>query len=194
MIPREEILAWLKKRINEHRFQHTLGVESYAMTLADRFGANVEDAQMAALLHDCAKSMSADDMRPILLAEGYDLTTLENFLPIWHALVGPVVAEKAFGQLQPEVLDAIRYHSTGRPNMTKLEQIIYCADFAEPGRSGYSELSVTRALLKEDLDRATEYTLRVVSEWVETQDQRSVYPLSKEALKYYQELLAHTQA
>ncbi len=132
----EEILEAVKERLPAQRFTHVLGVVETARILAVRFGADADEAMLAAVLHDVAKVEPADQMKQMILRE-VDLPKdiLRFHSELWHAPVGAFIAQHTFGITNPFVLDAVRFHTTGRMNMTLLEKIIFLADYIEPNRT-----------------------------------------------------------
>lgn len=132
----------LEKRLPKKRFEHVLRVTETAKELADRFGVPVDKAEQAALFHDIAKFMEPSDMRRLIEVNDEDERLLSFHHELWHAAAGRIIAEKEFGVKDSDVLNAIRYHTTGRAGMTVLEKLIYIADLIEPGRSfpGIDEL------------------------------------------------------
>ena len=132
------------------RVPHVLGTEEEAARLAGRWGADVDLARRAALLHDCTKRLSPTDHRAI--AERYHALPLPAEDKLYHAITGAILAREVFGE-QEEVVSAIRWHTTGRADMSLLEKIIYLADYIEPTRD-FPGLEALRRLAYEDLDRA----------------------------------------
>ncbi|MCL6445905.1 MAG: bis(5'-nucleosyl)-tetraphosphatase (symmetrical) YqeK [Alicyclobacillus sp.] len=129
----EEIRQKARAELSDKRFQHVTGVVETAATLAARFGVSVEKARCAAWLHDIAREWPAD--RLLQYAERND--TPSGFATIPMLLHGPVAAilgKEWFHIDDVEILNAVRYHTTGRPGMGKLEQVLYVADAIEPGR------------------------------------------------------------
>ena len=149
----EEILADLRKRLKPGRFAHTLGVMRTAGELARRFGADVGRARCAALLHDCAKGLDADEL--LSLAEPSDADDMEKrCLPVLHAPVGAYLAKVRYGVECPEVINAIRRHTVGAENMSALDAAVYVADMIEPGRRPFPGLEQARKAAMDDLFRA----------------------------------------
>lgn len=143
----------LKNCLSEERYQHTLGVEFTASCLAMRYGADVYKAELAGLLHDCAKEYSQDELKEMAGDEYGTAKTL-------HAVCAPAVAEKKYGITDPEILSSIRWHTTGKANMALLDKIIFVADFIEPCRDMITILPEMRRLAFEDLT----YTVYRISE------------------------------
>ena len=141
-------LSYLKRR----RVPHVLGTEQEALRLAERYGADVERARRAALLHDCTKKLDMAEQLALCRQYGIDLDDLERkALKLLHARTGAAIAREVFGA-DDEIYGAIRWHTTGHAGMSLLEKIIYLADYIEPSRDfpGVGEL---RCVCYEDLDR-----------------------------------------
>lgn len=150
----EEITAQLKNTLSEKRFIHTIGVAEAAKELAARWGVDEDRAYLAGLVHDCAKELSVDETIKRLKEDGYGFEDGEDEFPaLLHAPLGAVLAKEKFGIDDEEILNAVRYHTTGRKGMTLLEKIVYVADFIEPGRQ-YSEAKIVAELAKTDIDAA----------------------------------------
>ncbi|MFC5604022.1 bis(5'-nucleosyl)-tetraphosphatase (symmetrical) YqeK [Sporosarcina koreensis] len=138
----------LEKRLPRKRYEHVLRVTETAKELAARFGVPTDKAEQAALFHDIAKFMEPSDMRIMIEENDEDRRLLTFHHELWHAAAGRIIAEKEFGVKDPDILNAIRYHTTGRAGMSVLEKLIYIADLIEPGRSfpGIEELRKTADL------------------------------------------------
>lgn len=131
----QEAYDYVKSNLKESRFIHTLGVVSVAKKLAVLNDVSEEEAEIAALCHDIAKNLTLDEYKELILQNDVVLTDDEKNTPeLWHSIVGPIVTKKVFNIDNEDILNAIRYHTTGRENMTKLEKIIYIADMIEPSR------------------------------------------------------------
>lgn len=150
---REQALKLVKEQLTEHRYQHTLGVMETAITLAKQYGADEKKAETAAIFHDYAKFRPKDEMRQIILEQHFPQDLLHFHTELWHAPTGAYLVEKEAGITDKEVLDAIRFHTSGRPGMSLLEKVIYLADYIEPGRH-FPGVDEVRALAKENLDTA----------------------------------------
>lgn len=141
-------LSYLKHR----RIPHVLGTEQEAVRLAERYGGDVEKARVAALLHDCTKKLDMEEQLTLCKQYGIELDELEQqALKLLHAKTGAAIARDVFG-VDDEIYSAIRYHTTGRANMTKLEKIIYLADYIEPSRD-FPGVDKLRKVCYEDLDK-----------------------------------------
>ncbi|MDE3839685.1 phosphohydrolase [Bacillus methanolicus] len=146
-------LKLVKEQLTEHRYRHTLGVVETALALAEQYGADKNKAELAAAFHDYAKFRPIDEMREIIINQGMPQDLLDYNTELWHAPVGAFLVEKEAGVTDVEILDAIRYHTSGRPKMTLLDKIIYLADYIEPGRN-FPGVEEVRILAKEDLNKA----------------------------------------
>ena len=131
----DEIKEWVKAGVSPHRFQHIEGVVKTALQLARRNGISAEKAEWAAWLHDCGKEMSPIQMKTWLRRSPYKLDRMEKTMPwLWHPHVGAAIARKKWGVRDPSVLEAVEFHTLGQPGMGPLAQVLFIADFVEPGR------------------------------------------------------------
>lgn len=145
----------MEKMQDAKRFAHTLGVEFTAAALAMRYQADVTDAQIAGLLHDCAKCLTDEKRVSICEKHQIPMTDIERRNPfLLHAKVGEFLAKEKYGITNPDILNAIRFHTTGRENMSLLERIVFVADYIEPGRRQAPNLAEIRQLAFTDLDAA----------------------------------------
>jgi predicted HD superfamily hydrolase involved in NAD metabolism len=150
---REKALNIVKEQLTEHRYQHTLGVMETAIKLAEKYGADEKKAELAAIFHDYAKFRPKEEMKQIIIQQEMDPKLLQFHSELWHAPVGAYLAKTEAGIEDEEVLDAIRYHTSGRPNMTMLEKVIYLADYIEPGRH-FPGVDEVREMAERSLDEA----------------------------------------
>ncbi|WP_374721716.1 bis(5'-nucleosyl)-tetraphosphatase (symmetrical) YqeK [Peribacillus tepidiphilus] len=171
---REKALQLVKEQITEHRYQHTLGVVETSIWLAEKYGADVKKAELAAIFHDYAKFRPKEEMKEIIIREKMPKDLLEHNEELWHAPVGAYLVEKEAGVEDPEVLDAIRYHTSGRVNMTLLEKVIFLADYIEPGRK-FPGVEEVRELAKQSLDKALIKSLQNTILFLMKKNQR-IYP------------------
>ena len=145
----------MEKVQDAKRFAHTLGVECTAAALAMKYQADVTDAQIAGLLHDCAKCLTDEKRVSICEKHRIPMTDIERRNPfLLHAKVGEYLAREKYGITNPDILNAIRFHTTGRENMSLLERIVFVADYIEPGRRQAPNLTEIRQLAFTDLDAA----------------------------------------
>ena len=140
-------LSYLKYK----RIPHVLGTEQEAVRLAERYGADVRKAQVAALLHDCTKKLDMEQQLALCRRYGIRLDELEQkALKLLHAKTGAAIARDVFG-VDDEIYRAIWWHTTGHANMTLLEKIIYLADYIEPSRD-FPGVDKLRSVCYKDLD------------------------------------------
>lgn len=145
----------MEKAQDAKRFAHTLGVEFTAAALAMKYQADVTDAQIAGLLHDCAKCLTDEKRVSICEKHQIPMTDIERRNPfLLHAKVGEYLAREKYGITNPDILNAIRFHTTGRENMSLLERIVFVADYIEPGRRQAPNLTEIRQLAFTDLNAA----------------------------------------
>ena len=149
----EDLRAAALSMLKRSRVPHVLGAEEAAARLACRWGVDEETARRAALLHDCTKKLNEEQHRALIRQYHIRLDREEQGEPkLYHAITGAAVARHVFG-VPPAVESAIRWHTTGKADMTTLEKIIYLADYIEPTRD-FCDLRPLRELAFQDLDRA----------------------------------------
>ncbi|BCE07562.1 MAG: bis(5'-nucleosyl)-tetraphosphatase (symmetrical) YqeK [Bacillus sp. (in: Bacteria)] len=171
---REEALACVQEQLTEQRYIHTVGVMETAVQLAERFGADVKKAEIAAIFHDYAKFRPKEEMKQIILNGGGPLEVLDFHHELWHAPAGAALVKTEVGITDEDILSAIRFHTSGRPNMTLLEKVIYVADYIEPGRR-FPGVEEVRTLAEEDLDLALIQALKNTMTFLISKNQ-AVYP------------------
>ena len=160
MMEREKLLQSIEQRISKRRLTHTLGVEKTAIRLAERYGCDVEKTSIAALLHDVAKPYDKQAALEKAREMGVSFDVYERCEPsLMHGPLGAAIAEADYGVKDEEILSAIRYHTTGRKDMSLVEKIIYMADLIEPSRE-FEGLKQLRELCEKDLDQALTLALR----------------------------------
>lgn len=162
----KKIKKYLKTHLTKDRYQHTVGVAYTAVAMAMRFNPNTENAdfikraELAGLLHDCAKCMDNDKKLKICAKNNITISQFEAEHPyLLHGKVGAYIAKKKFGVDDEDILQAITWHTTGRPNMSLLEKIIFIADYIEPERHPIPGLDEIRQMAFVDVDRVMEMIL-----------------------------------
>jgi predicted HD superfamily hydrolase involved in NAD metabolism len=154
MISYEDIKGKVKGYLSSNRYKHTLGVVNAAILLGEKYQVDLNKVKIAALLHDCAKKMDKDKLLKVVKEEEIIIDEIQKNQPaLLHGPVGSVIAYRDFNIKDPDILRAIEYHTTGRENMSKLEKIIYLADYIEEGRR-YSGVIELREKAKVNLDKA----------------------------------------
>lgn len=152
----EQILKLQKKMKNEldhDRYEHTIGVMHTAACLAMRYEEDMDRALLAGLLHDCAKCIPAEEKIKMCKKNHIEIAEAEKDNPgLLHAKLGAFLAKEKYGITDESILRAIRFHTTGCPEMTLLDEIIYIADYIEAGRKPLPNLAEVRKLAFCDLD------------------------------------------
>ena len=149
-----EIEKYLKSKLTPERYTHVLSVRELALDLAKKYGADLRQVNLAVLLHDCAKWMRTSEQYETAANHGIQLDEIEHHNPsLLHALIGVEFAVSHFDVDNPEILNAIRIHTTGSGKMTLIDKILYVADFAEPKRN-HAEAYSVRELAYQDLNKA----------------------------------------
>ena len=164
----EEAKKMVKSRLSDKRYRHTLNVKKMAVALAKQYGADPEKAALAALLHDSAKELSRAELLQIFRENAIIAKNAEQRPePIWHGLAAAILCETQWGVTDPEILSAIRCHTTGKPDMGLLDKVLYLADMTSAERD-YPGVEELRTLEFQDLDlalcRALEQSLQFVEE------------------------------
>lgn len=183
----------IKKELTEvlttKRYEHTIGVAYTAMCLAMVYDVDIKKAELAGLLHDNAKCMSDEKLLKRCIKHGINISEIEKEQPyLLHSRLGAFYATEKYGVDDKEVVSAIYYHTTGHPDMTMLEKIIYVADYIEPGRYKAENLSEIRKLSFSDIDmavfRITDDTLKYLKN-----DKRKLDEMTEKTLEYYKNII-----
>jgi len=180
-----KIKKQLSKTLDHKRYEHTLGVAYTAAAMAMCYGEDIKKAELAGLLHDCAKCMDNEKRLHICEKHNIEISDAELRNPfLLHAKVGAYLAEKKYHVEDVDVLNAILYHTTGRPCMSLLEKIIYIADYIEPARDQAPNLEIIRKLAFQNLDNALikilEDTLIHLKE-----SEKEIDPMTQKTYDYY---------
>ncbi len=188
----EDIHNRLKNQLKPKRFQHTMGVVDTAVRLAKKWGCDLQEARLAALLHDCAKHVDNDSKQAICAKYGVKINNVEVLNPeLLHAKAGALKAFEEYNIHNESILSAIYYHTTGRPDMSLLEQIIFVADYIEPGRKHSKKLPKYHKMAKKDLNMVTACILNDTVAYLDEQAQNNhvIDPLTKETYEFYKKYL-----
>ncbi len=171
---RKELIAKVKEQVSEKRFKHILGVEQAALELARANDYELEKASVAALVHDYAKERSDSEFKALIVQTGLeqDLLNWNNFL--WHGVVGAEIIKKELKITDEEILNAVRRHTVGAKEMTMLDQIVYVADYIEPGRD-FPGVDQARQLAAESLRAAVEFETKHTLLYLMNND-KTIYP------------------
>lgn len=185
----DQIMHELTESMDDQRYRHTLGVMYTAAALAMRYEADMEEALMAGLLHDCAKGYSSE--KKIELCKEYHLAIEESEQKnpgLLHAKLGAYLAREKYGVESERIQHAIEFHTTGCPDMNLLDQILYIADYIEPNRCVAPNLNKWRHMafinLEECLYGILEDSLTYLQEKNEVID-----PMTERSYRYYKEKL-----
>jgi predicted HD superfamily hydrolase involved in NAD metabolism len=178
----------LKKYMDESRYFHTQGVRFLSAALAMAHGVDFQKAELAGLLHDSAKCIP--DAKKIRLCEknGIAMTEIERENPfLLHAKLGAFIAEEKYDVHDPEILDAIRSHTTGRPAMSPLEQIVFIADYIEPRRNKSPNLASIRRMAFRDLDETCYLVLKDMLLYLQSKSSK-IDTSTSDAFAFYEEV------
>lgn len=185
----DEIRGRIQKLLKPKRYLHTLGVIETATKLAEIYGCDVEKARMTALLHDCAKYMPEKDKMEICAKYGVCVSEIEKKnTELLHGKAGALFAKEQF-RVSDDITDAIFYHTTGNPDMSLLTQIIFVADYIEPGRNHISQLPELRKLAETDINKATAQILHYTLSYLNQQPSQNIDPMTADTFEYYKRFL-----
>ncbi|WP_445490297.1 bis(5'-nucleosyl)-tetraphosphatase (symmetrical) YqeK [Niallia sp. 03133] len=173
---REQALAIVKEHLTEQRYLHTIGVMNTAVELAEKHGENVGKAELAAIFHDYAKFRPKEEMKRIIIEQQMDPQLLDFHSELWHAPVGAYLVKQEAGIQDMDVLDAIKFHTSGRPGMSMLEKIVYLADYIEPGRT-FPGVEEVRILTAESFDEGFIKSVKNTMNFL-LSNNRPVFPLT----------------
>lgn len=180
-----DILKYLQKNLTYKRFHHSLGVAYTASALAMCHGVNLKDAELAGLLHDCAKWMNNEESIKFCKQNSISISEIEKRNPyLLHGKIGCFIAANKFKIDNEDVLKAISNHTTGRPEMTSLEKIIFVADYIEPSRETLTNLPEIRKIAFKDLNGAL---IRILKDTLEYLSNRGgeMDPMTIKTYDYY---------
>lgn len=184
-IKTEEIQSKIKKVLSEKRYEHSLGVAYTAYFLAVRYGEDPCRARLAGILHDCAKQLGDEKTIELCKKNKISISEVERNNPfLLHGKVGALIAEKKFKIQDKDILNAITYHTTGRPGMSLLEKIIYIADYIEPNRNQAPNLELIRKLAFDDLDLCLLKILESTINYINDKESE-LDPVTVETYNYY---------
>lgn len=175
----------MKEELNSDRYEHTLGVMYTAEALAMRYGVDMTKAAVAGLLHDCAKCIP--NGQKIKMCKKYDIeiSEMEEKNPsLLHAKLGAYMAKKVYGVEDEEILSAIRWHTTGKPDMSMLDIIIYMADYIEPNRDKAPNLKEIRKLSFENIEEAFYQVLESTLDYLSDRPD-AIDPMTKVGYEFY---------
>lgn len=181
----QKIKKELSKELDSKRYEHTLGVAYTASCLAMRYDYDITKAYIAGLLHDCAKCMSHNERINYCKKNNLEVTEIEKTNPsLLHAKVGADLSKRKYGIEDEEICSAVRYHTTGRPNMTLLEKIIFIADYMEPHREEVEDLPIVRKQVFVNIDQTLCTILKDTLVYLETSG-KEIDSMTEKTYEYY---------
>ena len=172
-----EGLSEAKKYVSEKRWEHILGVSVFAAANCARYGISEETAIKAAVYHDCAKNLNPDspELKGFVCPEGVPP-------PVVHQFAGAYMAEHFFKVTDADILNAIKYHTTGRENMSDLEKLIFISDMLEEGRT-FSGVEDLRKAFAEDTEKGLYVIYEFVLKYLKAKNE-PIYPLTEKGFEY----------
>lgn len=180
----EAVLKDIRERLSDFRYVHSLEVAKSAKELANKYGCDPEKAYIAGLSHDVLKELSKEEFKEFFENENISLTAVEKSAPkLWHAMAGAEYLKKVY-DLGDDIISAVRYHTTGKENMNKLQKILFVADFISEDRS-YNGVEDMRERAKISLECAMEEGLRFTIEELAS----NCRPIHPDTLSCYNEIL-----
>ena len=184
----EEINRELKAILKPHRYEHSQGVRYTAAALAMKYHGDIKKAEIAGLVHDCAKNMSDEELIEYCKKNSIPIEECEFKAPqLLHAKAGSYLAKELFGIEDEEILSAIRYHTTGKVGMTFLEKVIFTADYIEPGRYKADNLDTIRFTAFRDLDETVYMIMKDTLNYLKI-NTNTIDKQTEMGYKYYKEL------
>ncbi len=183
----KKIRKAMEKTQDDKRFRHTLGVAYTATSLAMCYDVDLKKAELAGLLHDCAKCMKNDKRLSICQKHNINISDIELRNPfLLHAKVGGFIAMNKFHIQDSDIINAILNHTTGRPGMSMLEKIIFVADYIEPSRKNAPNLDAIRKLAFDNLDKALLWILKDTLDYLKSIG-GEIDPMTEKTYNYYKD-------
>ena len=181
------IKADLKEKLPKKRYEHTLGVAYTSAALAMRYGEDIIKAELSGILHDIAKAKKLPKLKELMIGfddpytdAGYVEMVSDKAPQILHAIYALYLAKKNYNIEDKDILSAIRWHTTGKKDMSTLEKIVFVADYIEPNRKQLPSLDEIRTLAFQDITKAVERIAMSTIEFLNDQDvyiDRYIYEL-----------------
>ena len=178
----KSILDDLKQKQSRHRYHHTIGVMYTAAALCMRYDTDIKKGMLAGALHDCGKL--ADIKNYALECEKYGIPVSDEDLlapQLIHGVLGAYFAQFQYGITDSDILHAVKVHTTGCPNMSLLDKIVFVADYIEPERDHAPNLKELRKLAFEDLDKCIVIILEQTLDYLK----RKEYYIGKATIDTY---------
>ena len=177
----------LKEEISRKRFIHSLGVSDTAACLAMRYGYDIRKAALAGLLHDCAKGLDDRQLLETARRGNIEISDVELANPeLLHSKAGSVLAKEKYGINDEEILCSIYWHTTGKPDMSILEKIIFLADYIEPNRANIPWIDSIRQKAFTDMDEAVALACRNSIDYL-NKSSRTIDRITIDTYEYYKD-------
>ncbi len=173
-LTRDELVERLHLALRPKRFNHVLRVEKTAIKLAKANGVDPEKASIAGLCHDYAKQRPDDVFIQVIKDKKMSPELLNYGNAIWHGVVGAELLKDELGIWDEDILNAVRHHTTGAAIMSKLEQVIYMADYIEPARD-FDGVQTARKITADDLGAGVAYQTKHTLQYL-IANNKPVYP------------------
>ena len=181
------IQAKLETQLDDSRYKHTIGVMQTAEQLAKTYGYSIEKAMLAGLLHDCAKCLSHEEKVSLCNQYNVEISISEmKHKSLLHAKVGAILAKQLYNIDDPEILHAICVHTTGEPNMSLLDKIIYVADYIEPGRDQAPNLEILREIAYKNINQCVALISYDTLEYLKTKEW-AIDPTTELTYEFYRQ-------
>lgn len=187
-----ELTQWLQSRLSEDRFLHSLGAQKKALELAQQFGLSAPDRErvsIASLLHDCAKLLSPSELIEQCRSHHIAFTTDEQSSPqTLHPFVGAEMVRRELGIEDEDLLNAIRYHTTGRASMSDVEKVVFIADKIEENtRNPLYTQKIASRLTGSDQDTLNQVVLYIMDSTITflIEKRQIIHPRTLEARNYF---------
>lgn len=159
-----EIKQYIENNFSEKRKIHTEGVRITAIRLAEKYGADPEKAEIAALFHDMYRGVAQNTLNYYVKHLGLDSKYVDN-ANLAHGKIAAIIMERDFDITDQDIINAVSFHTTGRAGMSTLEKVVYLADAIEPNRF-YPGVDELRRAAEKDLDKACLMSLKSTAEFV----------------------------
>lgn len=181
----QQIKEKVQQNLSEKRYLHTIRVSQLAKQLAERFGVDVIRVEKAALIHDYLKETPNEQLQHYLVSANDPSQVLNAHPILWHGPAAAEIATDAFGIADQSIIDAIRYHTTGRAHMNEVEEIVFIADYMEPSRS-FPGIDKVRNAAEHSIKKSIAYALGNTITYLIGQ-RGEIHPLTFEAYNDYVE-------
>lgn len=179
------IIDTLRNELDEYRFIHTLGVAYTAAAIAMSQHIDTDKAMLAGLLHDCAKGINSSEYVFLANRFGIEIRPVEYKHPgLLHAKLGAYYAKEKYLISDEEILSSIRCHTTGKPDMSMLDKILFIADYIEPSRNKQPRLDVLREYAFKDIDKTVLMIMEDTLAYLKKYDPECIDSLSEEAYMF----------